>query len=169
MRDEVYFRYIKEKKVFKPIVAAFNANGPRYNMLNSCFLDLFEFIQHENIITLIDYIGSEHMAELEHVDYVKTFVNLKRKYENRKEEHNRKDDHSAPSTPIKNLPDRLQSQYDRERRYDEDEQLFDDDDEVRNENVCFTWFFLLIVDAFRICSMMSKVHLEISEVFHLPL
>jgi len=137
LRDEVYFRYIKEKKVFKPIVAAFNANGPRYNMLNSCFLDLFEFIQHENIITLIDYIGSEHMAELEHVDYVKTFVNLKRKYENRKEEQNRKDDHSAPSTPIKNLPDRLQSQYDRERRYDEDEQLFDDDDEVRNENNMF--------------------------------
>lgn len=133
-KDEVYYRYIRERKIFKPIVAAFLANGDTYNLLNSCFLDLFEFIQHDNIFSLIDYIGAEHLADLEEITYVKTFTELKRKYDNRRHEETKKNETAAP-TPIKQLPERFQSIFDREKRYEEDEQLFDDDNDVRNENV----------------------------------
>lgn len=137
-KDEVYCRYIRDKKVFKPIVAAFLANGERYNLLNSSFLDLFEFIQFENITTLVDYVANDYMDILENVTYVKTFINLKRKYESRREIEDKKSELTSNITPSKKLPERLQSQFDKERRYDEDESLFDDE-EPEHENVSFVF------------------------------
>jgi hypothetical protein len=132
LRDEVYHRHIRDKKLFTPIVDAFNANGHRYNLLNSSFLDLFEFIQQENIATLIDYIGSEHMNELEHHNYVKTFMSFKRKFEKRRDDETKRAElqqqKSLMPSPNK-LPERLLNQFEKEKRSEDEEAFFNGDEE----------------------------------------
>uniref|UniRef100_A0A914YYS9 Serine/threonine-protein phosphatase 4 regulatory subunit 3-like central domain-containing protein n=2 Tax=Panagrolaimus superbus TaxID=310955 RepID=A0A914YYS9_9BILA len=140
LRDEVYHRHIRDKRLFAPIVEAFNANGHRYNLLNSTFLDLFEYIQHDNVVSLIDYIGSEHMSELINHDYVKTFELFNRKYEKRKDDEVKRSEQqqqrSSSMPSPKHLPERLLSQFEREKRSEDDEVFFngDDDDSIKQEN-----------------------------------
>lgn len=51
-KDDVYNKYIVEKKVIDSIVAAFLANGDRYNLLNSAILEFFDFIGHVSVFLL---------------------------------------------------------------------------------------------------------------------
>jgi protein phosphatase 4 regulatory subunit 3 len=48
-KDDFYVRHFVRTDVLKPIMTAFFANGPRYNLLNSAVLELVEFIRKENI------------------------------------------------------------------------------------------------------------------------
>lgn len=36
LQDEFYNRYLVRNNLFDPVIAAFLANGPRYNLLNRC-------------------------------------------------------------------------------------------------------------------------------------
>ncbi|XP_055987090.1 serine/threonine-protein phosphatase 4 regulatory subunit 3B-like [Sorex fumeus] len=47
LKDELYNRYIIQGNLFEFIVSAFLNNGPRYNMLNSAVIELFEYIRVE--------------------------------------------------------------------------------------------------------------------------
>lgn len=83
------------------------------------------------------------MTELENHNYVKTFELFKRKYEKRKDDEIKRSEQqqqqrsSMPSP--KHLPERLLSQFEREKRSEDDEVFFngDDDDNGKVENVCF--------------------------------
>ncbi len=44
-KDDFYNRYIIRQELFKPVVDAFLNNGPRYNLLNSAMIEMFEFIK----------------------------------------------------------------------------------------------------------------------------
>lgn len=65
----------------EPVVEAFLANGPRYNLLNSAVLELFDFIRRENIRALIEHFVERFWERLQHIDYVDTFQALKLKHE----------------------------------------------------------------------------------------
>ena len=45
LKDEFYNRYIVKGQLIDPVIAAFKANGQRYNLLNSAIVELFEFIR----------------------------------------------------------------------------------------------------------------------------
>ncbi|XP_071476221.1 serine/threonine-protein phosphatase 4 regulatory subunit 3-like isoform X1 [Diadema antillarum] len=81
MRDDFYDRYIVKGNLFRPLVVSFMANGPKYNLLNSALIELFEYIRIEGIKMLLTHIVEKHGEELKDVDYVATFKGLKVKYE----------------------------------------------------------------------------------------
>ena len=56
LKDEQYCRYIIKNNLFDPIVKAFEANGCRYNLLNSAIIELFEYIRHVSDQIQIHYI-----------------------------------------------------------------------------------------------------------------
>ncbi|XP_028636165.1 protein PPP4R3C-like [Grammomys surdaster] len=88
LKDEIYNLYIIKKNLFEPVVNAFVHNGPRYNMLNSAIIELFEFIREENIKSLIADIVENFFMAFESIEYVQTFKGLKTKYEEeKKREH----------------------------------------------------------------------------------
>lgn len=45
LKDDLYFRYIRDRKIIDQIVNCFSLNGPRYNLLNSALIEFFEFIR----------------------------------------------------------------------------------------------------------------------------
>jgi hypothetical protein len=52
LQDEFYYRYIVKHNCFEPIIAAFLANGNRYNLLNSAVLELIDFIRRVSLFIL---------------------------------------------------------------------------------------------------------------------
>nr|XP_006812197.1 PREDICTED: serine/threonine-protein phosphatase 4 regulatory subunit 3A isoform X4 [Saccoglossus kowalevskii] len=90
MKDEFYNRYIIKGQLFLPVVNAFQANGDRYNLLNSAILEMFEFIRMEDVKSLITHLIETHYGVFEKVDYVQTFKVLKLKYEQQQDRLNDK-------------------------------------------------------------------------------
>ncbi|NXU35328.1 P4R3B phosphatase, partial [Drymodes brunneopygia] len=90
LKDQLYNRYITLGKLFEPVVNAVLDNKNRSNMLQSALLELFEFIRKEDIRFLIAHIVENFSDSLESVKYVHTFQGLKTKYEQAKEEKNKK-------------------------------------------------------------------------------
>lgn len=71
--------------LFEPIIAAFVANGPRYNLLNSVVLEMVDFIRKQGLKLLIQHFMENHYSRVEGVDYDDTFVKLKDKWEQMQE------------------------------------------------------------------------------------
>ncbi len=67
--------------LFEPVLAAFLANGERYNLLNSAVLEMVEFIRKENIKPLVIHLVEQYGQRLASCTYVDTFRNLKLKFE----------------------------------------------------------------------------------------
>lgn len=69
-QDEFYHRYLTKNNLFEPVMAAFQANGNRYNLLNSAVIEMVDFIRRENIKSLVAHL-MEHFGEMfQSVDYV---------------------------------------------------------------------------------------------------
>ena len=107
LKDDFYNRYLIKNDLFKPVIEAFVRNGNKYNLLNSAMIELFEFMKsvcaqvprllsarprsqcmfcfvlfgQEDIKSLIRYVIEKHYHAFDKVDYVQTFVTLKRRYE----------------------------------------------------------------------------------------
>lgn len=82
LKDEFYNRNILADNHFAPIIDAFLSNRGRYNLLDSAIIDIFEFIQMNQITTLCNYtIENFWKNKLERVDYVKTFRTMKNFYD----------------------------------------------------------------------------------------
>eukprot|EP01052_Picozoa_sp_SAG31_P027070 SAG31_NODE_2503_length_5594_cov_1.758326_5_plen_271_part_00 len=92
--DEFYFRYlvcphlhlIENERVifdsvdigmlsqikhglFRPIVDVLAKNGPRYNLLNSALLELFEFVREQNFKSVITHFGEQFATEFQAIEY----------------------------------------------------------------------------------------------------
>lgn len=84
LRDEFYNRYLVKNSLLEPVIAAFLANGSRYNLFNSAVLELFEFIRRENLKGLLGLIIEspqwEAMVEMTSA-YSETLTTLKTKYD----------------------------------------------------------------------------------------
>jgi protein phosphatase-4 regulatory subunit 3 len=125
LKDEFYNRYIINRDLFKPVVDAFLENGNKYNLLNSAMIEMFEFVRVEDLKTLTQYIVESHYKKFDNIDYVKTFKNLKLRYEQQQDLKRLKD----------NVPSILRnSRYQRDARaMDKEEQMwFDQEDELED-------------------------------------
>lgn len=80
-KDEVYFELIMNDDLFSPIIQVLKNNNGRYNLLDSAILDLFEFIQNEDLLSLMNHILTNFGPFLESIDYVNTFKVMRQKKE----------------------------------------------------------------------------------------
>ncbi|KAM4785539.1 LOW QUALITY PROTEIN: serine/threonine-protein phosphatase 4 regulatory subunit 3-like [Cyanocitta cristata] len=90
LKDELYNRYITLGNLFEPVVNAVLDNRNRCNLLKSALMELFEFIQMEDIQFLIAHVVENFSDALESVKYIHTFQGLKTKYEQEKDQQNEK-------------------------------------------------------------------------------
>ncbi|KAI3423413.1 hypothetical protein D9Q98_010630 [Chlorella vulgaris] len=81
MKDEFYNRYLVKNHLLGPVVAAFLANGSRYNLLNSACLELFDFIRKENLKGLLAELVEQHWSQLEGIKYCEVFKQMHARYE----------------------------------------------------------------------------------------
>ncbi|XP_031360378.2 serine/threonine-protein phosphatase 4 regulatory subunit 3B [Lonchura striata] len=89
LKDELYNRYITRGNLFEPVVNAVLDNRNKCNLLKSASMELFEFIQKEDIQILIAHIVENFSDALESVKYIHTFQGLKTKYEHKKDQQNK--------------------------------------------------------------------------------
>ena len=105
MKDEQYYITIVRNNLFVAIVDAFKANKRRYNLLNSALIELFEYIRQvrfsssvkffsnrflqEDIKTLINHFVENFYSDFESVTYVKTFRDLKLRYDTHRDRRER--------------------------------------------------------------------------------
>lgn len=78
-KDNLYFELIMNEDLFSPIIQVLKNNNGRYNLLDSAILEMFEFIQSENILPLINHVLTNFGTFLESIDYVKTFKVMRQK------------------------------------------------------------------------------------------
>ncbi|NWY93846.1 P4R3B phosphatase, partial [Loxia curvirostra] len=90
LKDELYYHYITLGNLFEPVVNAVLDNRNKCNLLKSASMELFEFIQKEDIQFLIAHIVENFSDALESVKYIHTFQVLKTKYEQEKYQQNEK-------------------------------------------------------------------------------
>ncbi|CAI5463518.1 unnamed protein product [Closterium sp. Yama58-4] len=99
LKDDFYLRYLVKNRLFEPVIAAFRANGSRYNLLNSAVLDLVEFIRKENIKSLVTHLVETYGTWFDSVDYVDSFKLLRLKYEQNLESMRPAEEPSAAPPP----------------------------------------------------------------------
>ncbi|CAI5527351.1 unnamed protein product [Closterium sp. Naga37s-1] len=99
LKDDFYLRYLVKNRLFEPVIAAFRANGSRYNLLNSAVLDLVEFIRKENIKSLVTHLVETYGSWFDSVDYVDSFKLLRLKYEQNLESMRPAEEPSAAPAP----------------------------------------------------------------------
>lgn len=78
-KDNIYFELIMREELFNPIIQVLKNNNGRYNLLDSAILEMFEFIQGEDILILMNHILSNYGTFLESIDYVNTFKLMRQK------------------------------------------------------------------------------------------
>jgi len=121
MKDDFYNRHLTKRNLFDPIIEVFKENGPKYNLLNSAIIELFEFIRKENIKHLIQHVVEHYGDFFKTVTYVDTFKLLVIKHEQNQESPN----DSTSSTPTLSANSLNGSRENNE----EDEEYFNTDDE----------------------------------------
>lgn len=85
VKDEFYNRHVVKQNLFEPLIEAFKRNGPKYNLLNSAILELFEFIRTENAKGLIAHLVENFGEWFKTVTYVDTFKLLMLRHEQNEE------------------------------------------------------------------------------------
>ncbi|KAK9823072.1 hypothetical protein WJX81_007297 [Elliptochloris bilobata] len=98
LKDEFYNRYLIRNNLFEPVIAAFLANGARYNLLNSAVLELVEFVRKENVRGLVSHLVEAFAPRLAAVDYVDTFEQLRTRHEQNREQFGMRDASSGAAT-----------------------------------------------------------------------
>lgn len=92
VNDEFYHRHIIHHDLFAPVFEAFRANPVGDNLVSSAIVEMCDFIQSENIMSLMEYIVTKHLSatqtgseglSLEDASspYVSTFTTLRESYE----------------------------------------------------------------------------------------
>jgi protein phosphatase-4 regulatory subunit 3 len=83
LRDDFFARAVAKGRLLEPLLAAFLANGPRYNLLNSAALELFDFLRRENLRGLVAAVAESPLFPrlLEEAPYTDAFRLLRARYE----------------------------------------------------------------------------------------
>lgn len=79
-KNEFYYRHLIKHGLFTPVVDVLIRNGPKYNLLNSCILEMLKFIESENIKTLVSHFAEVHGEKLKNLTYVDTAQDLLNKH-----------------------------------------------------------------------------------------
>lgn len=97
VNDEFYHRHIIQHNLFGPVFEAFRANPVGDNLVSSATVEMCDFIQTENIDSLIEHIVTKHLSageaenpSLEDLSstYVSTLTVLRKAYEKNSKEVN---------------------------------------------------------------------------------
>jgi len=116
--NTLYKNYILSENLFEPIVQVFLKNGPKYNLLNSAVLELFDLILKKNMTTIIKHIMENHYEKLKDIKYADVFQRLKEQFE--KNEYAPPTPEQAPDTTAiafsENTRIRLRNQYLEEKK-----------------------------------------------------
>ncbi len=97
LKEETYNKYIVKANLFEYVVEALKSNGARYNILNSAIIELFDFIRSEDVKSLMTYVIETFYDDLEKFNYVRTFKDLKLRYDQNKEKPASQDSRSRLS------------------------------------------------------------------------
>jgi protein phosphatase-4 regulatory subunit 3 len=92
VNDDAYHRHIIQNDLFEPVFQAFRANPVGDNLVSSSIVEMCDYINKENIMSLIEYIATRHLSasgtetplpSLEDVSspYVNTLTCLRQAYE----------------------------------------------------------------------------------------
>ena len=106
VNDDFYHRHIIQHDLFGPVFEAFRANPVGDNLVSSSIVEMCDFINTENIISLIEYIVTRHLSSsgsdaplpsLEDVSspYVSTLTCLRQAYEKLLHEKNNRHQHQG--------------------------------------------------------------------------
>jgi len=134
IKDDFLNKHILKHKLFKPVVDLFLRNGPKYNLINSAILELFDFIVTENMKSLIKHIVINFEDQIRGIDYVKTFDKMLLKYEQMKDfEENHINNNDTESQQA------LRAQAKIINDIDEDEDYFFGEEEDGDVNYNRTW------------------------------
>lgn len=121
VKDDKYLRYIVREKILDPVMECFRKNGNRYNVINSAVLHLFDHVKSEDVRPLIKYVVENHMEIIEAVTYVKTFKEIKIRYDqhrDREETMSIRSEDNSMASPRSFRKDRNEDQW-----FDDDEDL----------------------------------------------
>ncbi|CAL2042923.1 unnamed protein product [Caenorhabditis brenneri] len=121
VKDDKYVRYLVREKVLDPVMECFRKNGNRYNIINSAVLHLFDFVKSEDVRPLIKYVVENHMEVIENVNYVKTFKEIKIRYDqhrDREETMSVRSEDNSMASPRSARKERNEDQW-----FDDDEDL----------------------------------------------
>jgi protein phosphatase-4 regulatory subunit 3 len=80
-KDKLLVELIMNEDLFSPIISVLKNNNGRYNLLDSAILELFEYIQAEGILPLMNHVLTNFGPFLESIDYVSTFKVMRQKKE----------------------------------------------------------------------------------------
>lgn len=132
LKDDYYNRYIVRENVMSLIADCFCENGPRYNLLNSAIIELFEYIRTEDLKILITYVVEKLGHKFDGVLYVQTFSNLRIKYEQMHDRESCKEESSPCKSP--SSESNSSSQWKKERQAEADELWFNDEEPEAGSN-----------------------------------
>jgi hypothetical protein len=147
VNDEFYNRHIIQHNLFGPVFEAFRANPVGDNLVSSAIMEICDFIQANNIRSLLEYIVTKHLAtteagclSLEDIasPYVSTLSTLRERHEtNVKENLDGNGETSAASRVATSLasPRLTGRALDDQRKFiqsDQDDSYFMDDTEDSN-------------------------------------
>jgi len=138
-KDEQYNISIVRNDLFRLIVETFKANKRKYNLLNSALIELFEYIRQEDIKTLISYFIENFYSDFESITYVKTFRDLKLRYDAHRERRERFLNETSSMNSFQTLPIEVNHQSQRRRKDERDvdgdeENWFNTDDDDDDED-----------------------------------
>ncbi|KAI5356779.1 putative PH-like domain superfamily protein [Septoria linicola] len=81
LQDEFHNRQLTNNKLFEPILNIVYETMPRDNLLNSCCLELFEYIKREGIKQIIYHLVETYRDRLMNITYVNTFQGIVQKFD----------------------------------------------------------------------------------------
>ena len=92
VKDEFYNRHIIQHNLFEHVFHAFRTNPIGDNVVSSAIVEMCDFVQKQNVTSLVEYIATRHLASssnrgsgksLEDVatPYVSTLTTLRKRYE----------------------------------------------------------------------------------------
>ncbi|KAG0025505.1 Platinum sensitivity protein [Podila clonocystis] len=81
LNDEFYIRYLVKHNVAQHVVDLLLSTNNKNNLLNSACIEFFEYIRHENVKLMVSHIVSSHGERLKQIQYVDTFNQLIRRFE----------------------------------------------------------------------------------------
>ena len=81
LQDEFHNRQLTNNKLFEPILNIVYETMPRDNLLNSCCLELFEYIKRESIKQIIYHLAETYRDRLMAITYVNTFQGIVQKFD----------------------------------------------------------------------------------------
>lgn len=81
LQDEFHNRQLIQHRLFEPILNIVYETMPRDNLLNSCCLELFEYVKRESIKQLVYHLAENYRERLMGITYVNTFQGIVHRYE----------------------------------------------------------------------------------------